>query len=462
MRRNFTKLPSSSSPFITFASRFSTSSSGRGRGRGLISTQFSFVDEKPTPPPSSPSENKPPPSGFGHGHAGGGGAGRGKPFTFTPPSPSPTVFSNPGLGRGRGLGPDIGSSNLQPTPPPPPPAAQRSDPTTPSARDNRHLHASIVLGRPPNSNETNLSASIHSIVSNGAGRGKVLNPSAPSAGPSIKPKEENRHVRPRQPPARRENNAASRPPQQPLSKDEAFKKAVGILSKDGGEGPAARGGRGGGFRGGRGREMWRGQGGAGGRGGGKGRSIDDSDDDSEDHDFEEDDYESGLYLGDDADVDKLAKRFGPDVWNQIVEGFDEMGDRVLPSPFDDAYEEALCTNLKIECEPEYQMGNFESNPDIDEKPQMSLREALDKVKPFIMAYENIQSHEEWEEAVEEVMKKVPVLKDIVDLYGGPDRVTAKQQQQELLRVADMIPERAPPPIKRFTQNAVLSLQVASF
>lgn len=36
------------------------------------------------------------------------------------------------------------------------------------------------------------------------------------------------------------------------------------------------------------------------------------------------------------------------------------------------------------------------NPDIDEKPPMSLRDALEKAKPFLMAYEGIQSQEEWE------------------------------------------------------------------
>lgn len=53
-------------------------------------------------------------------------------------------------------------------------------------------------------------------------------------------------------------------------------------------------------------------------------------------------------------------------------------------------------SLQIECEPEYLFGDFESNPDIDEKPPMTLRECFDKAKPFLMAYENIQSHEEWE------------------------------------------------------------------
>lgn len=42
------------------------------------------------------------------------------------------------------------------------------------------------------------------------------------------------------------------------------------------------------------------------------------------------------------------------------------------------------------------MGDFESNPDIDENPPIPLRDALEKMKPFLMAYEGIQSHEEWE------------------------------------------------------------------
>jgi len=42
------------------------------------------------------------------------------------------------------------------------------------------------------------------------------------------------------------------------------------------------------------------------------------------------------------------------------------------------------------------MPDFGSNPDIDEKPPMSLRECLEKVKPFIVAYEGIKDQEEWE------------------------------------------------------------------
>lgn len=55
--------------------------------------------------------------------------------------------------------------------------------------------------------------------------------------------------------------------------------------------------------------------------------------------------------------------------------------------------------LQIECEEEYMMGEFDMNPDIDEKPPISLRDMLEKVKPFLMEYEGIKSQEEWEVCV---------------------------------------------------------------
>ena len=53
-----------------------------------------------------------------------------------------------------------------------------------------------------------------------------------------------------------------------------------------------------------------------------------------------------------------------------------------------------CLFVQIEFEPEYN-ANF-GNPDIEEKPPMSLEEVLRKVKPFIVAYEGIRNQEEWE------------------------------------------------------------------
>lgn len=42
------------------------------------------------------------------------------------------------------------------------------------------------------------------------------------------------------------------------------------------------------------------------------------------------------------------------------------------------------------------MEEFGTNPDIDEKAQIPIRDALEKMKPFLMAYEGIKSNEEWE------------------------------------------------------------------
>ena len=42
------------------------------------------------------------------------------------------------------------------------------------------------------------------------------------------------------------------------------------------------------------------------------------------------------------------------------------------------------------------MEEFGTSPDIDEKAPIPLRDALEKMKPFLMAYEGIQSQEEWE------------------------------------------------------------------
>jgi hypothetical protein len=109
----------------------------------------------------------------------------------------------------------------------------------------------------------------------------------------------------------------------------------------------------------------------------------------------------------------------------LEEAFEEAADNALPHPMEDAYMDACHTNnmvraglqwslqncqvwivlmrlliafvplfVQIEFEPEYHV-NFD-NPDVDEKPPMSLEEMLQKVKPFIVAYEGIKDQEEWE------------------------------------------------------------------
>ena len=65
----------------------------------------------------------------------------------------------------------------------------------------------------------------------------------------------------------------------------------------------------------------------------------------------------------------------------------------------------------------------------------------------------------WQEIIKELMERLPHMKELMDMYCGPDRVTAKQQMQELDRVAKTLPENIPSSVKRFTDRAVLSLQV---
>ncbi|XP_020256307.1 uncharacterized protein LOC109833158 [Asparagus officinalis] len=66
------------------------------------------------------------------------------------------------------------------------------------------------------------------------------------------------------------------------------------------------------------------------------------------------------------------------------------------------------------------------------------------------------------EIIKELMERLPHMKELMDMYCGPDRVTAKQQMQELDRVAKTLPENIPSSVKRFTDRAVLSLQVFFF
>ncbi|KAJ8621909.1 hypothetical protein MRB53_030438 [Persea americana] len=56
------------------------------------------------------------------------------------------------------------------------------------------------------------------------------------------------------------------------------------------------------------------------------------------------------------------------------------------------------------------------------------------------------------------MEKVPYMEQLIEYYGGPERVTAKQQNLELERVAKTLPDNVPSSVKRFTDRALLSLQ----
>ncbi|PPD86945.1 hypothetical protein GOBAR_DD16101 [Gossypium barbadense] len=365
----------SSSPF----SASSSSGDGRGRGRGLGGASPSGTFGGFTPALGKPdSEDTKRDSAESQAVGLGHGRGRGIPFSSEPIIPSFSSFvSQNGSGRGR-----VTNESLRQTPPPPPPPREAKQPIFVMKQDEIETDSSAKLpAESVQSSERTLSPSTPSVASlSGAGRGKPVKQPEP-------------------------------PPSPRLSKEEAVKKAMGILSRK-----------------------------------------------SESDEREDMELRDELYLGNNADGERLAETIGADSMNKLVEGFEEMSSRVLPSPMDDAYLEALHTNFMIEFEPEYLMEEFGTNPDIDEKPPMSLRDALEKVKPFLMSYDGIENQEEWEEAIKETMDKVPLLQEIIDYYSGPDRVTAKKQQEELERVAKTIPKSAPASVKQFANRAVLTLQ----
>jgi hypothetical protein len=61
--------------------------------------------------------------------------------------------------------------------------------------------------------------------------------------------------------------------------------------------------------------------------------------------------------------------------------------------------------------------------------------------------------------VNDVMARSPHMKELIDMYSGPDVVTAKQQEGELQRVANILPENIPSSVNRFTDKMLLSLKV---
>ncbi|XP_008812566.2 histone-lysine N-methyltransferase 2B [Phoenix dactylifera] len=420
-----------SAAYSTFSGGGGGGGGGGGRGRGS--------SPPPRPPlhPRAPGQAEPDadedpfaPTGLGHG--------RGRPVL--PSSPVLPAFSSwmssfkpsssPAAGRGRAPPPEsAGRGRGLPQPPP-------------ASADDSQTKRPIFFKRedfpvPPEETQftdpeevTPLPRSLSPLLS-GSGRGKPTRPEEPDSRAS----EENRHLRRRAPigaPRGGREPAEPRAGQPRLDREEAVRKAVEVLSRGGPGGGRGRGGRGAAMRG-------RGRGGR-----FRGRRADEAAE------------EYGLYLGDNADGERLEKKLGEENMKKLGEGFEEMSWSALPSPLEDAYWDAVHTNNMIEFEPEY-LVDFD-NPDIDEKPPMSLRDSLEKAKPFLMAYEGIKSQEEWEEAVQETMEKVPYLNELIEMYAGPDTVTAKQQQQELERVAKTLPENTPSSVKRFANSAVLTLQ----
>lgn len=63
--------------------------------------------------------------------------------------------------------------------------------------------------------------------------------------------------------------------------------------------------------------------------------------------MKEDEEGTELYLGNEADGERLAERLGPEIMSKLAEGFEEAGDRVLPPTIEQMHMEALDMNLKV-------------------------------------------------------------------------------------------------------------------
>ena len=123
---------------------------------------------------------------------------------------------------------------------------------------------------------------------------------------------------------------------------------------------------------------------------------------------------------------------------------------------EEQFKSSLHSKFLVDFEPEYAMEYFGINPDIDELPQKPLEEILAEAKPFLMM--EGMTNEQWDEEVKDVLEKAPHLENLVNLYAGPNRLTAREQISKLQTIAETMPAHVAPEIQDFMSQAMLSLQ----
>ncbi|KAH9308136.1 hypothetical protein KI387_036047, partial [Taxus chinensis] len=464
-------LPSSSATWTT------SFSSGAGRGRGVPFPAPKIIGKPPDEKPEDDFLQTPIPAGRGRGAAlfpqpntasrHNRGGGEAKDFSVAQPqtplkSWQPELDFGPVAGRGRG-------KKLMPPPTEEKDAKPDVNPlpaTEEAEQQNRPYERSVV--KPPTAPEQveqkdglynrSTEATVNPIFmrraaepskpSESYGRGRPGRQTGSVESPPVG--EENRHARaPRRAMPGMPRQAPRRPGTLPstvqkLTGEDAVKQALDILKKRAEEtgitaGPGDGRGRGRGVtrgRGSRGRGLQR-------RGGDRNAGGIDAD---------------GVFMGDDADGERFVKKIGEDKWKEIEEAINNVSTDILPDPLEDAYIDALNTNLSLEFEPEYYMENFGTNPDIDEKPPIPLRDYLVEMKPVFVAAEGIQSEKEWELFLEDTMKRAPYLRELLHGYAGYGRLTAREEQEHLKNLTSYIPDNAHQSVKNFADRAALSLQ----
>ncbi|CAI5964241.1 unnamed protein product [Closterium sp. NIES-64] len=88
----------------------------------------------------------------------------------------------------------------------------------------------------------------------------------------------------------------------------------------------------------------------------------------------------------------------------------------------------------------------------------SLEEVMVAAKAELMALTGMQSEEEFQSALQSCLSRADELEALVELYAGPQRMTALQENKALQEAAEKLPPSVSPQAVAFTKRALLTLQ----
>ncbi|CAI5468026.1 unnamed protein product, partial [Closterium sp. Yama58-4] len=129
---------------------------------------------------------------------------------------------------------------------------------------------------------------------------------------------------------------------------------------------------------------------------------------------------------------------------------------------------ALHQRFMVDFEPEYITPDDFSpiNPLLAEEEEQqqqagegpSLEEVMVAAKAELMALTGMQSEEEFQSALQSCLSRADELEALVELYAGPQRMTALQENKALQEAAEKLPAGVSPQAVAFTKRALLTLQ----
>ncbi|CAI7785467.1 unnamed protein product [Closterium sp. NIES-53] len=127
---------------------------------------------------------------------------------------------------------------------------------------------------------------------------------------------------------------------------------------------------------------------------------------------------------------------------------------------------ALHQRFMVDFEPEYITPDDFSpiNPLLEEEEQQqagegpSLEEVMVAAKAELMALTGMESEEEFQSALQSCLSRADELESLVELYAGPQRMTALQENKALQEAGERLPPSVNPQAVAFTKRALLTLQ----